>query len=316
MKILFLNTMFAVPPWIVPSNQNERLQNILSYIRNNSENMDIVCVAELIYTSAQKTFRQEMIGLGFKYYSQPLDTNYKLYGGVQVFSKHNFVQEYSQPFHVASCRYSDCLASKGFLDIHFETTSQTGFHLILTHLQASPDSSDIRCLQLDEIATHVSNSMKKIPTKDTFILIGDWNFEPDQSVELEHLQKQIPFLVAPFHEKSHPFSIDPRLNSIAQESQETVDFAMILEQNDKHVSQWIDPMNGLSDHYPLWVDVDIQLRSSPFKVRSETDSNYFWFFFSLGTLGILLFILVIFLTYWKINSSRFSNTKDNAAFVP
>ena len=212
------NVMLSVSTPFRFNGQWERLRRIpgiLRHMDSEFEGVDIVVFQEVVPGAYRKYLVAGMASIGWVFSSKLIRSSLMkpANAGILICSKYPITSNLQHVFSV--CSGSDCLMSKSVIYTRILFDEVYPVHLFSMHLQAWDTSkgANIRYRQLKEF--HAFQLSLNLNREEPVILAGDLNIDYyTQQEYFTSVLKDIDVKLVKLHEKSHPFTSDPKTNSL------------------------------------------------------------------------------------------------------
>lgn len=226
------NIMIPVQEPLRLNGQRKRIDLLPAAIAkmDKQENIDVLCLQELIPPEYRSILLKELYKRGWKYVTKPLNTSYfsgkvKLVsGGVVICSKYPIITEYQSVFDT-ECVSEDCMACKGVMYARILLPGDNIVNVFSSHFQAwdLPKTREIRQQQTQQCFDFIQSL--NLSPDEPVIFTGDLNTDfYSKQREITQLFNTLNMQTFDLKESSHPFSSDPMTN-VLMGNDETIMYA-------------------------------------------------------------------------------------------
>jgi endonuclease/exonuclease/phosphatase family metal-dependent hydrolase len=192
LKLASMN-VYMLPKPIKWTYQRERTEALLERLK--VLNYDIILFQEAFQQSFRDTTVEKMKELYPYYYSFDKKNSIFNFFGSGLFILSRKPMKILDSVYFNDCASFDCFASKGAVLVQIELDKSKSVQIATTHLQAGPESADIRTKQLSQI-NEMLNKHKQ--NNETQLLIGDLNIDVSNP-SFEKALAQTKMIVAPLN---------------------------------------------------------------------------------------------------------------------
>jgi endonuclease/exonuclease/phosphatase family metal-dependent hydrolase len=224
LNVASYNIMLPVSEPIRLNGQKKRLKLIPKNLKKMNDSVkngiDIICFQELIPPKYRKELLADIGVKGWKYHTKALNTSYSsgkiklASGGVVICSKYPIIKEYQSVFDT-ECTSSDCMASKGIVYARILLPDNNIVNVFSSHFQAwdLPDTRIIRSQQMKQCKDFIDSL--HLQDDEPVLFMGDLNIDfYSKQNEVKQLLQMLQIELFNLNENSHPFSSDPKTNSL------------------------------------------------------------------------------------------------------